>query len=108
MVDEINPDDQDYEGSKHQIFVVRIEELTEGDRGAIEPGERVLVSVRYGDASGLRNPIDEIAPGQPIEIRGAYITPNEARIDADEERLGVLHFTHRPLGWVVYQGRKYS
>lgn len=107
VVSLIDPDAQDVSGVKHQIFLMEVRDVLGESGDAPQVGEVLLVSVRYGDAAGLDEPIPNLEAEAPIAVRGDYITPEEARATDDGERLGVLHFTHRPLGWVRYRGRLY-
>jgi hypothetical protein len=105
---EYNPDDQDEEGAMHQILILRVTEVVEASNGAaVTVGDLLFLAVRYGDPSGLSHPIPGLATGNPIEVRGAYVTPEDAYPQPDGRLLGVLHFTHRPLGWIKYQGETY-
>lgn len=109
QIAEHDPDDQDLEGTLHQIFTVRVEEVLE-DRhdSGVAVGQIVTVAVRYGDPSGIPAPIAGVAEGDPIEICGVYVRAEDAYAQPDGEQNPVIHFTHRPLGWVAFEGRRYE
>ncbi|WP_338134883.1 hypothetical protein [Paenibacillus alvei] len=67
-----------------------------------------VVAIRYGDHMGLAEPISGIAEGQEIELQGEYIDHGHAYATEDNrDRSPVIHFTHRPVGYVIYQGKEY-
>jgi hypothetical protein len=71
----------------------------------------VFVALRFGDRDGLNHPIRGLHPGQPIELQGEYIDSGHAYPTQDNEGhppLPVLHFTHHPVGYVVYDGQRYD
>ena len=109
VITEVDPEQQDNEGALHQIFTVQVKEIIDEAREtALSEGDLIYVAVRHSDPSGLREPIAGITAGQAVELRGAYIAPEDAYEVPGRDRLGVIHFTHRPLGWVEYQGRRYQ
>ena len=97
----------DQKGAHHQHFYVDIKRVMDGDAELVE-GKPVFVSVRYGDEEGLPEPIPGLLPGRPVIIRGKYIPSDEAYETDDNPGLPVLHFTHRPIGYVIFCGIKYD
>ncbi|HYF92093.1 MAG TPA: hypothetical protein VD969_07585 [Symbiobacteriaceae bacterium] len=106
---EINPDDQDTEGVLHQIFTIRIDEVREDlKHSGAAVGQIVTIAIRFGDGAGMHEPIPGLAAGAPIEVCGVYVRAEDAYAQPDGEQNPVIHFTHRPLGWVTYDGHRYS
>jgi hypothetical protein len=68
----------------------------------------VFVAARYGDAEGFREPVPNLTPGEPITIKGKFIPAWKAYKTADNPGYPVLHFTHHPLGYIIYGGVKYE
>ena len=46
--------------------------------------------------------------GTPVEMQGDWIPADEATAGEDDPGLPVLHFTHRPVGFVRYEGEQYE
>lgn len=106
---EVNPDDQDTEGVLHQIFTVRVDKVLEDRQNSgVAAGQVVTIAIRYGDGAGMREPIPGLAEGAPIEVCGVYVRAEDAYAQPDGERNPVIHFTHRPLGWIEYHGQRYE
>jgi hypothetical protein len=111
-VEQVFPAGRHHHGADHQHFTVRIERILairNGDAGAIAP--RVFVALRFGDREGLDQPIRNLRPGMPIELQGEYIDAADAYATRDNEgpaRLPVLHFTHHPVGYVLFEGIRYN
>jgi hypothetical protein len=93
----------------HMHFDVKID-TDLGNSSDNLPGQEVFLAVRYGDQMGLSKPIDNLQTNTPIEIQGEYISADKAFAGPDNStpKLPVLHFTHHPLGFIVYNGLKYS
>ena len=52
-----------------------------------------------------------LRPGQPIELQGEYVDSGHAYPTQDNDGhppLSVLHFTHHPVGYVIYDGQHYG
>lgn len=109
-ITEMDPRRQDQRGVPHQIFTMEIRQVLDNRmRTDAADGQLVTAAIRYGDAESIPEPIPGLKAGQPIALRGVYIARQDARdTDGDGVRLAVIHFTHRPLGWVLYQGRRYE
>jgi hypothetical protein len=68
----------------------------------------IFVVIRFGDQLGLPEPIKGLAEGEAIELQGEYIDENHVIAGPDnQQRLPVLHFTHRPVGFIIYKGTEY-
>ncbi|EJW15653.1 hypothetical protein M5X00_18585 [Paenibacillus alvei] len=103
--------DRERRGAMHQHFDVKINELI-SIKGApaslVDMKQDTFVAIRYGDHMGLAEPISGIAEGQEIELQGEYIDHGHAYATEDNrDRSPVIHFTHRPVGYVIYQGKEY-
>ena len=102
---------ENHHGANHQHFTVTIAKVLqfEGSDQDIT-GETVFVAVRFGDTEGLDHEIEDLAVGHTIEIQGEYIPSGTAYPTEDnvDPVLPVLHFTHHPVGYVLYEGVHYS
>jgi hypothetical protein len=76
------------------------------DQSLVTP--EAFCAVRFGDKLGLKKHIEGLEPGQPIELQGEYIDQNHAYPSPDNPGDAVLHFTHHPVGYVVYHGKRYE
>jgi hypothetical protein len=97
--------------AEHQQFVVKIEKVLKFEGGTQNlVGTEVFLAVRFGDSEGLKQPIPGLQVGQPIEAQGEYIPEASAYPTADNSNpiLPVLHFTHHPVGFVLYHGKTYN
>jgi hypothetical protein len=102
---------ENHHGANHQQFTVKIETVLTFQGGSADiTGQTVFVAVRFGDTEGLDHEIDGLAAGKPIELQGEYIASAEAYPTEDNRDpvLPVLHFTHHPVGYVLYEGVHYS
>ncbi|MEZ0605604.1 hypothetical protein ACAX43_26050 [Paraburkholderia sp. IW21] len=100
-----------HHGANHQQFVIKIDKVVKFEGGTQNlVGTDVFVAVRFGDSEGLTQEIPGLQVGQPIEAQGEYIPEASAYPTADNDNpvLPVLHFTHHPVGYVLYQGQYYS
>lgn len=81
---------------------------------SIEGGDASMVSdeafcaIRYGDSEGISKPIPGLKAGNPIELQGEYIDKNHIYPTVGNPGDPVIHFTHHPVGFVVYEGQRYE
>ncbi|HEY1995936.1 hypothetical protein [Paraburkholderia sp.] len=102
---------ENHHGANHQQFVIKIDKVVKFEGGTENlVGTLVFVAVRFGDDEGLAHEIPNLQAGQPIEAQGEYIPDAQAYPTQDNQNpvLAVLHFTHHPVGYVLYQGQYYS
>ncbi|MCM3273587.1 hypothetical protein [Paenibacillus elgii] len=103
--------DRERSGAMHQHFDVKINELISikgADASLVDKNSDTFVAIRYGDNLGLADPITGITEGQEIELQGEYIDHNHAYPTEDNrDKYPVIHFTHKPVGFVIYQGKEY-
>jgi hypothetical protein len=97
----------DLKGEMHQHFYVDLDEVLEGDSGLVD-NTMIFVAARFGDSDGFLEPVPCLAPGKPIIIRGKFIPSWAAYKTEDNPGYPVLHFTHHPLGYIIYDGVKYE
>ncbi|MGV1756985.1 hypothetical protein ACQZ6F_04130 [Rhizobium sp. A22-96] len=100
-----------HHGANHQHFTVTISAVLKFDGGDEDiNGQTVFVAVRFGDDEGLDHEIPDLKAGEPIELQGEYIPIASAYPTDDNSNpvLPVLHFTHHPVGYVMYKGVHYS
>lgn len=97
------PDQYAHDGAIHQH--VWIDALKALDGGADYPGN-VFVAIRITDGGvGTDIPFKH---DTPVEMQGMFIPASEADPGPDNNGLPVLHFTHHPVGFVIYQGKEYQ
>ncbi|WP_259384146.1 hypothetical protein [Bacillus thuringiensis] len=70
--------------------------------------DELFCAIRYGDNEGLGEPISGLESGNPIELQGVYIDKNHAYPSIGNPGDPVLHYTHHPVGFVVYNGKRYE
>jgi len=103
-----------HHGANHQHFDVRIDKVLTLDGAAFGADSllttQAFVAVRFGDTEGLDAEIQGLIENSPIELQGEYIAAAEAYAaeDNDAPKLPVIHFTHHPVGFVIYDGTHYS
>lgn len=103
QVSRVFPDRYNHDGAEHQhIWIDRVSALDGG------PGYagNVFVAIRV-TAGGVGRDIP-FAVGAPVEMKGDWIPAGEATAGEDDPGLPVLHFTHRPVGFVRYAGEEYA
>lgn len=91
------------EGAEHQQLWVRNLVSLDGD-GFGYPGD-VFVAIRITEG-GIGKEIPFVAD-TPVELQGMFIPAAEATPGGNDPGLPVLHFTHAPVGFVVYDGVTY-
>jgi hypothetical protein len=103
MVARVFPDRYDHDGAEHQhIWIDHVQAL---DGGEDYDGD-VFVAIRITEGGIGRDIPFEV--GRPVEIQGDWIPADGARPGQDDPGLPVLHFTHRPVGFVRYEGVLYE
>jgi hypothetical protein len=102
-VSRVFPDRYSHDGAEHQH--IWIDQLQALDGGSDYAGN-VFVAIRITEGGvGQAIPFQD---GTPVEMQGDWIPANEATAGEDDPGLPVLHFTHRPVGFVRYEGREYE
>ncbi len=101
-----------HHGANHQHFTVKVDEVLKVEgTDAASIGPKIFVAVRFGDDEGLDHEIENLRADTPIELQGEYVDSAEAYKTEDNDGdppLPVLHFTHHPVGYVIYEGEHYS
>ncbi|MFZ3170409.1 MAG: hypothetical protein WA118_00245 [Carboxydocellales bacterium] len=97
----------DHQGKFHQHFYVYIKRVLEGDIDIVT-GDLTFVAVHFGDSEGIANQIPDLKPGTPIILKGKFVPAEEAYQTADNPGYSVLHFTHHPVGYIIYHKIKYE
>lgn len=102
-VSRIFPDRYNHDGAEHQhIWIDQIIALDGGEDYA----GNVFVAIRITEGGiGRDIPFEE---GRPVEMQGDWIAASEAEPGPDNPGLPVLHFTHRPVGFVRYDDKQYE
>ncbi|MBP1937587.1 hypothetical protein [Paenibacillus sediminis] len=104
--------DAEAKGSMHHHFFVMIKQIISikgSDPSIVNLEKEHFVAVRYGDHLGIPKPIQGLEAGQSIELQGEYIDENHVYITPDNrEGEPCIHFTHRPVGFVIYHGEEYE
>ncbi len=102
-ISRVFPDRASHDGAEHQhIWIDAVSAL---DGGADYAGN-VFVAIRITNG-GIGHDI-AFAKSTPIELQGDWIPADEATAGQDDPGLPVLHFTHKPVGFVLYDGTKYA
>lgn len=106
---------ENHHGANHQHFNISITEVLSLDGADFSAdslvGTETFVAVRFGDNEGLATEIAGLTENTPIELQGEYIVSSDAYQTQDNDSnppLPVLHFTHHPVGFVIYNGQHYS
>ncbi|HEY2132697.1 MAG TPA: hypothetical protein VGH36_06945 [Acetobacteraceae bacterium] len=103
VITRIFPDRYAHDGAEHQH--VWIGQVTALDGGADYAGN-VFVAIRVNEGGvGEDIPFQE---NHPVEMQGDWIAASQATAGQDDPGLPVLHFTHRPVGFVRYEGEQYD
>ncbi len=97
------PDRYAHDGAEHQHLWIG--QVTALDGGSDYDGN-VFVAVRITEG-GIGEDIP-FQDGRPIELQGDWIPADEATAGQDDPHLPVMHFTHRPVGFVRYEGHEYD
>jgi len=99
------------DGGKHQHLQVHVDQTLDlqGGNGDID-GQTLFIAIRFGDSEGIQDPIPDLKVQNPIEAQGEYIDAMRAEPTADNKNpvLPVLHFTHHPYGFIIYEGQKFA
>ena len=97
------PDRVSHDGAEHQhIWIDDLQALDGGDGLA----GNVFVAIRVTEG-GIGTDIP-FKVDTPVEIQGMFIPADQAEPGQDNAGLPVLHFTHRPVGFVKYEGETYE
>ncbi len=110
VIAKVFPAPENHHGANHEHFTVKITDVLKfvGSDEDIS-GQTVFIAVRFGDSEGLDQQIDGLEAGNDIEVQGEYISSAEAYPTEDNNPpLPVIHFTHHPVGYVLYRGEHYS
>ena len=102
-VSRVFPDRVSHDGAEHQH--IWIDKLTALDGGEDYPGN-VFVAIRITEGGvGTDIPFQQ---DTAVEAQGMFIPADQAEPGQDNQGLPVLHFTHRPVGFVIYEGEEYQ
>ena len=103
VVSKVFPERVAHDGAEHQH--IWIDSLKALDGGADYAGD-VFVAIRVTEGGiGTDIPFQE---NTPVELQGMLIPADQAEPGPDNAGLPVLHFTHRPVGFVKYGGKEYA
>ena len=83
-----------------------IDKLTSLGSDGFSYAGNVFVAIRVTDG-GIGQDIPFVV-NTPVELQGMFITAAEATAGVNDPGLPVLHFTHSPVGFVVYEGKTYK
>jgi hypothetical protein len=102
-VSRVFPDRSSHDGAEHQhIWIDKVKAL---DNGPDYAGN-VFVAIRVTEGGiGTDIPFEV---DTPVEMQGMWIPADQAYPGEDNQDLPVLHFTHRPVGFVEYEDEKYE
>jgi hypothetical protein len=108
VIQRVEPDVESQGAYHHHLLVDHIEVLKVWNGNQREVEAAAFVAIRYGDSLGLPGPIPGLKAGQTIELQGRYIPKNEAYPSIGNPGDPVIHETHHPFGYVVYDGQLYK
>ena len=91
-------------GAAHQQLW--IDQLASLDGDGFSYAGDVFVAIRITDG-GIGQEIPFVV-GTGVAMQGLFIPAEAATPGANDPGLPVLHFTHRPVGFVVYDGKTYD
>lgn len=102
-ISRVFPDRYEHDGAEHQhIWIDQVQALDNGP----DYGGNVFVAIRITEGGiGTDIPFQQ---GTGIELQGDWISAQRATPGEDDPGLPVLHFTHRPVGFIVYDGQEYQ
>lgn len=96
---------------RHQLFlmhVLTVHHQPESDRSRLETARDWLVAVQYGERESLPCAIPSLKKDELIKVQGIHVPLSRAFRGPDGDPHPVMHWTHRPVGWVHYQGTRYA
>jgi hypothetical protein len=104
VIKSVEKDGESADGMHQHLLVNQIVviEIQGGDPSLVT--DEAFVAIRYGDVEGLPTRIADFVEGQPIELQGEYIDVNHAHKGIGNPGDPVIHFTHHPIGFVIYHG----
>jgi hypothetical protein len=98
VVSKVFPDRYNHDGAEHQhIWIDQLQALDGGQDYA----SNVFVATRVTEG-GIGHDIPFVE-GNSVEMQGDWIPANQATAGEDDPHLPVLHFTHRPVGFVRWE-----
>lgn len=102
-ISRIFPDRYDHDGAEHQhVWIKQLQALDGGDNYDVD----VFVAIRVTEGGiGRDIPFQD---NTPVEMQGMFIPADQAYAGQDNQNLPVLHFTHAPVGFVIYNAVEYK
>ena len=99
----------------HYQLLISLTQIITGDPDVkkdidrcLKSHENVFVAVRYGDKEGISEPIKHgLEAGNAIHAKGEWITKEKAYSHGGE-KMSVLHFTHKPMGFICTPEKCYQ
>jgi endonuclease G len=99
----------------HYHVLINVNQIITGDddikddlQRCLNNKEKVFVAVRYGDKMGITEPIASgLEEGRELNIKGEWITKEKAYTHGGE-KMSVLHFTHKPFGFICTSEKCYQ
>ncbi|QDQ00024.1 hypothetical protein FOH38_05520 [Lysinibacillus fusiformis] len=105
----VEEDDSDSKGGKHQHILInniQVIDIKGAPKSLVT--EEAFCAIRYGDTLGLTKRIPDFKEGEEIELQGEYVDKTHAKVGIGNPGDPVIHFTHRPVGFVNYNGKHYE
>ncbi|MGQ8826374.1 hypothetical protein CN575_25615 [Bacillus wiedmannii] len=109
IIKQVEEDDTNPQGGTHQHIIVDQVEFIDahGLPESLTIDTIVFCAIRYGDNLGIRNRIPDLEEGEEIELQGEYLDKTTATPSEGNPGYVVIHFTHRPVGFITYHGTEY-
>lgn len=102
-VSRLFPDRYDHDGAQHEHLWINSVTALDG-QGDYQWD--VFVAIRIAPQGiGVDIPFQI---GHEVELQGMWISAENAQAGQDNSGLAVLHFTHAPKGFVIYDGTRYD
>jgi hypothetical protein len=74
----------------------------------IQQKAAVFIAIRYGDKLGISTPIKKgLSVNDKLDLKGEWIPADKAYSNGGE-KMSVLHFTHKPIGFVCTMEKCYQ
>ncbi|UHA73786.1 hypothetical protein [Paenibacillus sp. 481] len=108
FIKQVGEDIQVHEVRYHQLHIHEIVVINAEGIKVSEISKEMDVVIRYGDSDGIAAPIEGLEAGKSLELKGVYLEQNGDAYPSLAAAGPVLHYTHQPIGYIVYNGQRYE
>ena len=108
VIGTVEPDVHVHGASHYHLLIdhIQVLEIQGADPSIVS--DKAFCAIRYGDDLGISEPIPGLEQGNSIELQGEYLDLNHVYPSIGNPGDPVIHFTHHPVGFVIYGGRRYE